>query len=106
MVKDIIVNLSVTKEGRIVGKYAVSVAAALEAHLTGVAFIYDPVVPISGAGYIPAEVIETQRDDNEIAAETAIKSFNAATGQAGISAETLMTNASLDGHAAQVDRLT
>jgi hypothetical protein len=57
MVKDIIVNLSVTKEGSVVGKYAVSVAAALEAHLTGVAFIYDPVVPISGAGYIPAEVI-------------------------------------------------
>ena len=59
MVKDIIVNLSVTKEGSVVGKYAVSVAAALEAHLTGVAFVYDPVVPISGAGYIPAEVIET-----------------------------------------------
>ena len=34
MVKDIIVNLSVTKEGSVVGKYAVSVAAALQAHLT------------------------------------------------------------------------
>jgi nucleotide-binding universal stress UspA family protein len=97
MVKDIIVNLSVTKEGSVVGKYAVSVAAALEAHLTGVAFIYDPVVPISGAGYIPAEVIEIQRDDNETAAEAAIKSFTAATDQAGISAEPLITNASLAG---------
>ena len=58
MVKDIIVNLSVTTEGSVVGKYAVSVAAALQAHLTGVAFIYDPIVPISGAGYIPAEVID------------------------------------------------
>ena len=97
MVKDIIVNLSVTKEGSVVGKYAVSVAAALEAHLTGVAFIYDPVVPISGAGYSPAEVIEIQRDDNETAAEAAIKSFTAATDQAGISAEPLITNASLAG---------
>jgi len=97
MVKDIIVNLSVTKEGSVVGKYAVSVAAALEAHLTGVAFIYDPVVPISGAGYIPAEAIEIQRDDNETAAEAAIKSFTAATDQAGISAEPLITNASLAG---------
>ena len=97
MVKDIIVNLSVTKEGSIVGKYAVSVAAALEAHLTGIAFIYDPVVPISGAGYIPAEVIETQRDDNESAAEAAIKIFSAATDQAGISAEPLITSASLAG---------
>ena len=95
MVKDIIVNLSVTKEGSVVGKYAASVAAALEAHLTGVAFIYDPVVPISGAGYIPAEIIETQREDNETAAEAAIKSFTAATEQAGISAESLMTSASI-----------
>jgi nucleotide-binding universal stress UspA family protein len=97
MVKDIIVNLSVTKEGSLVGKYAVSVAAALQAHLTGVAFIYDPVVPISGAGYIPAEVIETQREDNETAAEAAIKSFTAAADQAGISAEPLTTSASLAG---------
>jgi nucleotide-binding universal stress UspA family protein len=95
MVKDIIVNLSVTKEGSVVGKYAVSVAATLQAHLTGVAFIYDPVVPISGAGYIPAEVIETQREDNETAAEAAIKSFSTAADQAGISAEPLQTSASL-----------
>jgi nucleotide-binding universal stress UspA family protein len=95
MVKDIIVNLSVTKEGGVVGKYAVSAAAALQAHVTGVAFIYDPVVPISGAGYIPAEIIETQREDNETAAEAAIKSFNAATEQAGISAESLIPSASL-----------
>ena len=94
MVKDIIVNLSVTKEG-VVGKYAVSVAAALQAHLTGVAFVYDAVVPISGAGYIPAEVIEIQRDDNESAASAAIKTFNIATDQAGISAESLTMNASL-----------
>jgi len=97
MIKDIIVNLSVTKEGSVVGKYAVSVAVALEAHLTGIAFIYDPVVPISGAGYIPAEVIETQRDDNESAAEAAIKIFSTATDQAGISAEPLITSASLAG---------
>lgn len=105
MVKDIIVNLSVTKEGSVVGNYAVSVAVALQAHLTGVAFIYDPVVPISGAGYIPAEVIETQRDDNETAAAAAIKSFTAATDQAGISAESLMTNASLAGAGDQFARM-
>jgi nucleotide-binding universal stress UspA family protein len=105
MVKDIIVNLSVTKEGSLVGKYAVSVAAALEAHLTGVAFIYDPVVPISGAGYIPAEVIETQREDNESAAEAAIKSFTTATDQAGISAEPLITSASLAGAGDQFARM-
>lgn len=105
MVKDIIVNLSVTKEGGAVDKYAVSVAAALQAHLAGVAFIYDPVVPISGAGYIPAELIETQRDDNETAAEAAIKSFTSACEQAGISAEPLMTSASLSGAGDQFARM-
>src|SRR5271165_289654 len=105
MVKDIIVNLSVTKEGSLVGKYAVSVAAALEAHLTGVAFIYDPVVPISGAGYIPAEIIETQREDNETAAEAAIKIFSAVADQAGISAEPLTTSASLAGAGDQFARM-
>ena len=105
MVKDIIVNLSVTKEGSVVGKYAVSVAAALQAHLTGVAFIYDPIVPISGAGYIPAEVIETQREDNETAAEAAVKSFTAAADQAGISGEPLTTSASLAGASDQFARM-
>ena len=105
MVKDIIVNLSVTTEGSIVGKYAISVAAAFQAHLTGVAFIYDPIVPISGAGYIPVDVIETQREDNETAAEVAIKNFNAASKQAGISAEPLMTSASLSGAGDQFARM-
>ena len=78
MIKDIIVNLSVTN-GNAVTNYAVSLAAVLQAHLTGIAFVYDPIVPISGTGYIPADVIETQRADNETAAEAAIKTFNTAT---------------------------
>jgi len=105
MIKDIIVNLSVTKNDSTVGNYAVSVAAALQAHLTGIAFIYDPIVPISGTGYIPADVIESQRADNETAAEAAIKDFTTATDRAGISAEPLMLNASLTGAADQFARM-
>jgi nucleotide-binding universal stress UspA family protein len=105
MIKDIIVNLSVTKNGSTVGNYAVSVAAALRAHLTGIAFIYDPIVPISGTGYIPADVIESQRADNETAAEAAIKDFTTATDRAGISAEPQMLTASLTGAADQFARM-
>jgi nucleotide-binding universal stress UspA family protein len=105
MVKDIIVNLSVTKNDSAVANYAASVAAALQAHLTGVAFVYDPIVPISDGGYIPAEIIETQRADNEAAAESAIKSFTAATERAGISAEPLTLSASLAGAADRLARL-
>ncbi|MGB3743885.1 MAG: universal stress protein [Xanthobacteraceae bacterium] len=105
MIKDIIVNLSVARNGSTVGNYAVSVAAALQTHLTGVAFIYDPVVPISGTGYIPADVIESQRADNETAAEAAIKDFTAATDRAGISAEPQMLTASLTGAGDQFARM-
>jgi nucleotide-binding universal stress UspA family protein len=105
MIKDIVVNLSVAKNGSTVGNYAVSVAAALQAHLTGIAFVYDPIVPISDGGYIPAEVIEVQRADNEAAAESAIKNFTAATDRAGISAEPLTLNASLAGAADQYARI-
>ena len=104
MIKDIIVNLSVTKTDSTVGNYAVSVAA-LQAHLTGIAFIYDPVVPISGTGYIPADVIESQRADNETAAEAAIEDFNIATDRAGISAEPQMSTASLTGAGDQFARM-
>ena len=76
MIKDIVVNLSVTKAGGSAGDYAVSIASALGAHLAGIAFVYDPIVPISGTGYIPPEIIETQQADNEAAAKAAIDRFS------------------------------
>ena len=105
MIKDILVNLNVTKEGGPTGNYAVSVAAALEAHLTGLAFVYDPIVPMSGTGYIPAEVIESQLADNEAAAKMAIKKFSEAANRAGISAEPLTISASLAGAGDQFARM-
>jgi nucleotide-binding universal stress UspA family protein len=97
IIKDIVVNLSVAEGGSYAGDYAVSVAAALEAHLAGIAFLYDPVVPVGATGYIPPEVIETQQSDAQRAAKAALARFNAATGRAGISAEPTMLPASFAG---------
>jgi len=105
MIKDIVVNLSVNKEADPAGDYAVSVASAFDAHLTGIAFIYDPIVPISGTGYIPAEVIESQQADNETAAKTAVDRFAEATRRAGLSAEPLSLTASLAGAGDQFGRI-
>jgi nucleotide-binding universal stress UspA family protein len=105
MVKDIVVNLSVREDGGSVSDYAVSVAAALKAHVTGIAFVYDPIVPVSGTGYIPAEVIETQQADNEAAAKTAIDRFAKAASRAGIAAEPLTLGASLAGAGEQFARI-
>ena len=69
MIKDIIVNLSVTKNGSTVGNYAVSVAAALRAHLTGISFIYDPIVPDpegiinQGQGNLTARAIQIRQGE-------------------------------------------
>lgn len=97
MIKDILVNLSVGEKVNAAGDYAVSVAAAFGAHLAGIAFLYDPVVPVSGAGYIPADVIEMQERDSAAATKTAIDRFVAATKRAGVAAEPLTLSASFAG---------
>jgi nucleotide-binding universal stress UspA family protein len=96
MVKDIVVSLNLSERGGFAGDYAISVADKFGAHLAGVAFVYDPIIPVSG-GFIPAEVIETQQNDNEAAAKAAVDRFTEAASRAGISAEPLTLNASFPG---------
>jgi len=105
MIKDIIVNLSVGERASPAGDYAVSVAAAFDAHLAGIAFLYDPIIPVSGAGYIPAEVIEVQERDNAAAAKAAIDRFVAASTRAGVTAEPLTLSASFAGVGDQFGRI-
>jgi nucleotide-binding universal stress UspA family protein len=100
MVKDILVNLSPSAAADPAVDYAVSIAAAFEAHLAGVAFVYDPVVPatVMGGG-VPVELIESQRVENEKLAGGAVSRFEAAAKRAGISFETRRTDASTAGAA-------
>jgi nucleotide-binding universal stress UspA family protein len=99
MIKDIVVNLSLDESGDPAGDFAVSVADAFGAHVVGIGFLYDPIVPVSATGYIPAEVIDTQRADNEAATKAAIDRFTAAAAGArtGVSSETVMLSASFAG---------
>src|SRR6202140_5724225 len=87
MIKDIVVNLSIGENGGPAGDYAVSVADTFGAHVVGIAFVFDPIVPISGTGYIPAEVIDTQLADNQSAAKAGIDRFAASASRAGVCAE-------------------
>jgi len=104
MIKDIVVNLSVG-EGGPAGDYAVSVADAFGAHIAAIAFLYDPIVPVSSLGYIPAEVIETQQADSEKSAQAAIGRFAAAASRAGVSAEPITLGASFAGAGDQFGRI-
>jgi nucleotide-binding universal stress UspA family protein len=87
MYKDIIVNLSVRNASKTTGAYGISVARALEAHITGVAIAFIPNIPGASLGYLPIETIEAQQRENESTAEAAINHFVAAADSAGVAVE-------------------
>jgi nucleotide-binding universal stress UspA family protein len=99
MLKDIVVNLTIGVARDGAADYAISMAKTFNAHLAGVAFAYEPVLPaIVGVG-IPDTVIEEQHEENEQAAQAAIARFEAAAAAAGISNQSRLVAASLAGAA-------
>jgi nucleotide-binding universal stress UspA family protein len=97
MIKDLVVNLGLAKPRDVAADYAISIAETFGAHLCGVAFAYEPVVPPSVMGGIPAEVIDAQWAASEGAANAAIAAFEAAADRAGIAAERRKLTASIGG---------
>jgi nucleotide-binding universal stress UspA family protein len=100
MIKDILVNLTPGDARDPAADYAISLASALDAHLAGVAFLYDPVIPatIMGGG-IPVDLIESQRVEAEKGASAATIRFDAAAKRAGLSFESHQLAASAAGAA-------
>lgn len=88
MIKDIVANLSLHESRDVAMDFAVSVAAAFNAHLAGIAFIYDPLIPTMVDMYgVPTEVIESMRAENEKAAKAAVARFDETTRRSALSAE-------------------
>ena len=84
MIKDIVVNLGLGARDP-AGNFAISIAAAFEAHVLGVAFSYEPMIPGSVTGGIPPEFIESQRSESDKQASAAIARFEQAAKREGIS---------------------
>jgi nucleotide-binding universal stress UspA family protein len=99
MIRDIVVNLTGDTPQDFAADYAISIAQTFEAHLAGVGFVYEPVIPGSLLGGIPTDMIEAQREENSKTAKTAVSRFEAAAAAAGISAETRILDASVAGAA-------
>jgi nucleotide-binding universal stress UspA family protein len=97
MIKDLVVNLTGGQPQDFAADYAISVAAAFGAHVAGVGFIFEPVIPGSMLGGIPTDLIEVQREENSKAAKEAIARFEAAAKAANVPAETRMVDASVAG---------
>ena len=76
MIKDILVNLKLGGARDVAGEFAVSVAATFDARLTGIAFRYEPLIPSTDMYGFPAEIIESQRVENDKLAKTAVARFD------------------------------
>ena len=99
MIKDLIVNLTGNGGRDVAGPYALSIAEAVDAHVAAVAFSYDPIIPPTIMGGIPASLIDEQRAENDKAAADAVARFDAAAKRSGISFESRVMNASGPGAA-------
>ena len=99
MVKDVVVNLTGGHPQDFAADFAISLATSFSAHIAGVAFIYEPIIPGDMLGGIPTDLIEVQREENRKAAEAAVDRFEAAAKAAALSAETRVVDASLAGAA-------
>jgi nucleotide-binding universal stress UspA family protein len=97
MIRDLVVNLGGGGTPDVTAAYAISLAKSYGAHVVGVAFVYEPVIPGSLLGGIPTDLIEVQREENAKAGKTAVAEFEAATRSAGVSAETRLLDASVAG---------
>jgi len=97
MVKDVVVNLTGGHPQDFASGYAISLAAGFGAHIAGIGFSYEPVIPGSMLGGIPTDLIEAQREENTRTAKEAIERFESAAKAAGVSAETRTVDASVAG---------
>ena len=87
MIKNILVNLTIGSRRDVAGDYAISVATAMEAHLTGVAFAYEPVIPGTLLDGVTVSIIDACRADNKRAAKSAREKFDEAARRAAVRAE-------------------
>jgi len=104
MIKDIVVNLGLGERDP-AGEFAVSLAEKFEAHVLGVAFAYEPIIPGSVMGGIPPDFIEAQRAESEQKARTALARFEASAKRSSLSAETRVLTASISAAAETLGRI-
>jgi len=99
MIKNIVVNLSIDTPRDVATEYAVSLAGAFDAHLTGIGFAYEPVLPGSIFGAFAADVVDTHRAQSKEAAGVAKHKFDEAARRSGVAAESYLFDATMSGGA-------
>jgi nucleotide-binding universal stress UspA family protein len=90
MIKDILVGLPAGDTPAGVVEYSVSVATTFDAHLAGLTFAYEPIVPGTMFDGFTPDILATFRAESEKLGRAAIAKFNEAARRAGLSAEAHM----------------
>jgi len=87
MFKDILVNLSVGKARDVAGEFAISTATLFDAHVSAVAFAYEP--PIGGSVFdgISPSIVDGWRADRKAEADKARQTFDDGARRAGVAAD-------------------
>jgi nucleotide-binding universal stress UspA family protein len=98
MIKDLVVNLPIDRQPT-AADYAISIAETFSAHITGIAFAYEPVVAPTVMGGVPGDWVEAQRAESAKAATAAIAQFEAAAQRSALSADHRMLPAAVGGAA-------
>jgi nucleotide-binding universal stress UspA family protein len=106
MIKDVVVNLSGREPQDFAADYAISIAKTLGAHVTGIAFVFEPIIPDTPfGGGIPVDLIEIQREENTKAAQAAVSRFETAARLAGVAFATRSLEATFGSAATLFARL-
>jgi len=97
MIKDIIVNLTPDAETDPACRYAISLAETFNAHITGVAFAYDPAWPPSIMDVAGIDIYQTIKEERQKQANEAVARFEQAAKRSQLSVESVLIDASLVG---------
>lgn len=84
MLKDIAAYIPLGNPKSVID-YAVSIAETFNAHVEGMAFVYQPIITSMAYGAIPADVVAWQRQEGERQASAAFETFTQAAKNAGVS---------------------
>ncbi len=104
MIKDVIVNLGLGDRDP-ASEVAVSLGEMFGAHVLGIAFAYEPVIPGAMMGSVPAEFIESQRAEASTKANAAAARFEELARRSGVSSEHRILSTTLSGASDQLGRL-
>lgn len=96
MIRDIVVNLATGDSRDPAAAYAISVARMFDAQITGIAMCHSPAI-VAGMEAVPADLIESLREESARAANGAIERFKQAAAQAHLPAEAQMVETSVEG---------